>query len=247
MPFNDESSYKQRLNLSPLAHEIISNDMSIFEEERYSTFINKIFKNYHEKANMSIKKTLDHYRNELNELLYKIQSEVKTQVIDRLIKDQEYKLKKEADSYEKGEQSSFCINKENLIYLETICEEDKYFKRGKYIKCILEEYARLPFIEREAIYFQSNIETIENAIRAKVQLRIVTEANSVFSVYPYKILSDPLSTRNYLVGYSKRYNSEDTLLPCSFRISTLKSVSPEKSKSAFLKKEKISALLNTSL
>ena len=77
---------------------------------------------------------------------------------------------------------------------------------------------------------------IQNAIHEERQLRIMTDKDVIYSVYPYEILSDPLSTANYLVGYCTRYDyPEDEKRPCSFKISALKSVRLEKSKSAFLK------------
>ena len=121
------------------------------------------------------------------------------------------------------------------------CKEDKYYdnKRGKYIKCVLEEYARLPYIEREKIYLTPFITEIEKAIHDKKQLRVTTEKGAIYNVYPYDISSDPLSTANYLVGYSQQDDNPDAeLRPCSFRISALKHVKISKSKSAFIPKEK---------
>ena len=120
------------------------------------------------------------------------------------------------------------------------CNEENYYqRRGEYIKCVLEEYARLPYVERERIYFSQFITEIQNAISNKNQLQIKTDKDKIFSVWPYKILCDPLNTANYLVGlgYCKEYKKEEDIKPCSFRISSLKSVTSKSvtSKSAFPK------------
>ena len=150
-------------------------------------------------------------------------------------------LRNQANLYEKGTSFPFSLNKRNFSYLaepESECGEQKYYaRRGEYIKNVIEEYARLPYIQRERVYFASFIEEIEKAIQKERQLRIVTDRNRIYSIYPYKILSDPLSTANYLVGYSKRYHCpEDEKRPLTLRISALQSVRLERSKSAFLKK-----------
>ena len=242
-------SNKQHINLSVYAYEIIQNDMFTFNEEKLSHFINSIFGYYYPKADASISLVLNHFRGELSKLLSSVPGDKDNQkrVLNRLVSKKEEELCKHVNSYEKGISFKFWLNKCNFEYLtdkNSECDEDKYYenKRGKYIKCVLEEYTRLPYIEREKIYFTPFITEIENAIQAengKRLLKVITEKKAVYSVYPYAILNDPLSTANYLVGYSQRYdNPDDELRPCSFRISALKSIKMLKSKSASLRKEK---------
>lgn len=233
---------KQHLNLSALAYEVVSSDKFTFEEETLSGFINTVFEHYHPLAEASIAQTLNRLTGELNKQLSDAPGDEKTkkQVLKKLVSQKEESLKEKAKSYESGETFKFWLNKRNLEYLtepSSECSEERYYtKRGKYIKCVLEEYARLPYIEREKIFFSPLMEEIQAAIQDKNQLRVVTGTDAIYSVYPYEILSDPLSTANYLVGYCTRYdNPEDEKRPCSFRISALKSVRREKSKSAFLK------------
>ncbi len=93
------------------------------------------------------------------------------------------------------------------LNLSVLADEQKYYaRRGEYIKCVIEEYARLPYIQRERVSFSLFIEEIETAIHAERQLRIVMNRDKAYSIYPYKILPAPLSTANYLVGYSRRYH-----------------------------------------
>lgn len=236
------SNNKQHLNLSTLAYEVISSDMFTFGEEKLSGFINTVFEYYHPLAEASICRTLNHLAGELDKCLSNVSGDEKTKqrVLERLVSQKEENLIEKAELYESGKAFKFWLNKRNLEYLtepnSECCEERYYTKRGKYIKCVLEEYARLPYVEREKIFFSPLIAEIRAAIRDENQLRVVTGRDAIYSVYPYEILSDPLSTTNYLVGYCTRYgNSEDEKRPCSFRISALKSIRREKSKSAFLK------------
>lgn len=233
---------KQHLNLSPLAYEIILNDMFTFGEEKLSGFINTVFEHYSPMAEASIARTLNNLNGELFKLLSDVSGDERTKkrLLNCLISQKKNGLIEKAESYGNGKAFKFWLNKKNLEYLtkaSSECSEDKYYsRRGKYIKSVLEEYARLPYIEREKVYFSPFVEEIQNAIRNEKQLRVVTDTDSIYSVYPYEILSDPLSTTNYLVGYYARYDyPEDEKRPCSFKISALKSVRIEKSKSAFLK------------
>lgn len=236
------SNNKQHLNLSTLAYEVILCDMFAFREEKLSGFINTVFEYYHPIAEASIARTLNHLIGDLSKCISEVPGDKKTKkiVLDKIVSQKKDSLIKKAESYEGGKSFKFWINKSNYEYLSepsSECSEDKYYsRRGKYIKSVLEEYARLPYVEREKIYFSPFVTEIKNAIREERQLRIVTDKNAIYSVYPYEVLSDPLSTANYLVGYCKRYDDpEDEKRPCSFRISALKSVKMEKSKSGFLK------------
>lgn len=255
MAFYDRSGsrvaiQKQRLNLSVLANEVIQGDMFAFGAETWDGFLNRIFKYFYPKADASISLSLNTYVSELNELLSDIikDKEMRRRVITRLSDKKKNRLKELANVDEKGEGFYFNLQKENFIYLsdpQSECDEDKYYKnnRSRYIKAVFEEYARLHYVQRELIYFTPYVQEIKQAIKDKYQLKITTGYDRKYIIYPYKILYDPLATANYLVGYSKRNSCpDDTERPCSFRISALKSVDGEKSKSAFLKKERIKQL-----
>lgn len=237
---------KQHLNLSPQAYEVVQNDKFAFQEERQSGFINRIFEYYSPVAEASVSRRLNRLRGELTQLLSEVKGDqpTKDRITKALLRQEKTRLLEKALSYEKGRAFKFWLNKKNLSYLteaESECGEETYYgdHRGKYIKSVLEEYARLPYVQRERIYFSPFIDEITRALRDQCQLRIVTGYHKVYSIYPHGILCDPLSTANYLVGFSKRYSHpEDDLRPCSFRISALASVRAEKSKSAFLKGER---------
>lgn len=243
-------SAKQRLNLSSQAYETIQNDIFSFGAVSLPRFINTIFSNYRSQADASISISLNHLQGKLHQLFAEIQP-VDRSAVERcsriLIEQEKKRLIEKVATYEKGVQVTFSLNVENFFYLmeDSECAEEQYYGNhpSKYIKCVLEEYSRLPYVQRERIYFTSSFNEIEAAIQEKWQLRVETYSCNLYSIYPYTILTDPLCTANYLVGYSKRYgHPEDKLRPCSFRISALKSVRAEKSKSAFLKEERRKAL-----
>lgn len=236
------SNNKQHLNLSILAYEVISSDMFTFGNDNLSGFLNTVFAHYYPRAEASIAMALNSLNGALSKLLAEtpVDERAKQQLINRLISQKKTLLIEKSAAYGNGKSFKFWLNKSNLALLtepSSECCEDRYYsRRGKYIKSVLEEYARLPYIEREKVYFSHFAEEIQNAIREEKQLRAVTDAGAIYSVYPYEILSDPLSTANYLVGYCTRYDDpEDEKRPCSFRISALKAIKMEKSKSAFLK------------
>lgn len=237
------SEQKQRLNLSKLTNEIIQYDQFTFGVKHRSTFLNQIFENYAPEAVASISHSLNVYRGKLEKSLSDISGDdsTKRRIITKLVKEKENELKSRIGSYEKGESFTFFLCKQNFDYLaeaNTECHEEHYYKRrGDYIKSVIEEYAHLPYVRREKVFFKQHIEQINHAIEEKWQLQVVTDRGNTYSVYPYKVCCDPLSTANYLVGYCRLYaRTEDEKHPSTFRISALRSIKPEKSKSAYLKK-----------
>lgn len=251
--FDEIANNKQHLNLSRTAYEVIQNDMFAFGESKLSGFINTIFENYHMEAEASISITLNTLHGHLYELFSDVNSDEKTKnkLIKKLLDARAKEIKSKNDAYENGNSFKFWLNAKNFRYLTepmTECEEDKYYSsRGKYIKCVIEEYARLPFIERERIYYNDFVQIITEAIKTKKMLRIASDSNcKIYSVCPYNLLCDPLSTANYLIGYCRPYESpEAKLQPCSFRLSALKSIKIEKSKGFYLKAEEKNNLTRT--
>ena len=93
---------------------------------------------------------------------------------------------------------------------------------GKYVKSVIEQYAELPYLEREQVYFADIVRLLEAGIRNSERLLIETDEGS-FLIRPYLILSDRLSTYNYLACYSKSAegNEDDVNV---FRISRIERV-----------------------
>ena len=244
MAFIDKTlSNKQRLNLSPFANGVIENDMFTFGWENRSGFVNMIFEHFYPQANASVARSIQMLQGQLNELFSPVPADdkAKTLISNVLTNRRTDELRNKAYSYEKGVGFYIWLNEKNYGYLsepDSECgENDHYKRRGDYIKSVLEEYARLPYVERELVAFAPLFSEINLALEKKCQLRLKTSGGGLYSVYPYGIRRDPLSTANYLVGYSTLYDSPtDDKRPCSFRISAMRSLRAEKSKSAFLKK-----------
>lgn len=240
-----EKNNKQHLNLSIQAREVLEYDRYTFGCKGISTIINRVFQYYAPDAQASVSLRLNCLRGQLARLLLDVKDEkTKKRVTELLLENEKCRLLAAAGSYEKGIGIKFWLNNKNLSYLtepDSECHEEQYYEehRGKYIKSVLEEYARLPYVKRERVYFSPFIQEINTALRRHCQLRVRTGNKTSYSVYPHGIFCDPLSTANYLVGFSKRYDHpEDNMRPCSFRISALDSIKAEKSKSAFLKEER---------
>ena len=56
---------------------------------------------------------------------------------------------------------------------DSICKEDLYYKNlSQYLRSIVEEYARLPYVKRELIYYQETASILQEALSLKKQLKI---------------------------------------------------------------------------
>lgn len=246
MAYSADSSNKQRVNLSSAAWEVVGYDMSVFGEKRPASFIQDIFWRYCREADASVALSIERKKNELDDILSKCRAsdagaeKMKREVEEAVLAAEKKRLKKKTDSYKKSESITIPLRKRILSYLtdeNSECEEDKYCRRGQYIKNVVEEYARLPYIRRESIYFADNVEKIRRAIKENKRLIVETDSGAAYEVHPYEILGDPLATANYLVGYSRPRGAEDAVKqPCSFRLARIKSVATMSGKGGKLSK-----------
>lgn len=84
-------------------------------------------------------------------------------------------------------------------------DEDEYPLNGKYtvpqyIKCLLESYARISFLEREKLILKkSTIEPLENAIDRNKLIKFRYD-NKIIEIAPYKIVASKEGTFQYLIG-----------------------------------------------
>ena len=249
MAFNNKNAdrledNKQHLNLSVYAYDVIQNDMLLFGNHKISNFLNLIFNHYYPDADASISLVLNRYRSELDDIFSRVKADDKTKnsIIETLVEQKKNLLEHKSRQYEKGYYFKFYLNKKNFEYLTedtSECQENDYYKKcGQYIKSVIEEYARLSYVEREQIYYKPRIQIIEHAIKEKKQLRVITESKKIYYVYPYKILQDPLATTNYLVGFSySDIRSKEQKIPCSFKIAALHAVEPQSSSGKITAKE----------
>lgn len=137
------------------------------------------------------------------------------------------------------------VNVENKNYLQSDeCKESEIYnqKLGHYLKCIIEEYSALPYIEREQIFFKESYDKVKQAINEKLLLYVTASNNMHFCVYPFSLETDAMSTRLYLTSLSKEKDSENNQkYPASYRIPNLINIKVLK-QSGKLTKEEISKL-----
>lgn len=141
----------------------------------------------------------------------------------------------------KGTGKKFTLNKKSYELLCNIPDnsyETEIFKSpGKYLKAIFETYARLPYLQREEIFFHEILSEIEDSIRLKRTIRITTGARQ-YEVLPYLITTDTLSAYHYLVGLSHPVDADDSADLCaSFRISRIRKVQMNRNDQRLLKAE----------
>lgn len=255
MPFFDNGDQQVRLRFSRYTREVIQHDMFLFGESRENTFINMVIRNFYETANSSISMRLQQYQDSLEENLPDgtPSSSVKA-FLKPLLQIEEKRLLDLAASYELPDKNSKSkpYRLQNDLY-EAFTDpgsdfhEDHYYhdSRSSYLKTLLEEYAHLPYISRERIYFKQIFEMIEYAIAHKKQLLITVSNGQSYHTLPYKILSDPLSTAHYLTGFSYPLTGEkENKYTVSYKIATIQKIRIEKSKSGYLHPDDTSVLLS---
>lgn len=242
--FTGTNDHQVRLRFTQTADTIIKYDMNLFKESSRITFINRIVENFYQDANASVGIRLTEYRDELQQITTSSSTSKKVQdSIELLCTHQKEKLLHIIDNYKediKGETyPPHRIRNEFFEYLTedfSLCQEDQFYPSiAQYIKAIIEEYVRLPYLRREQIYFKATIDLIEKAITSRKQLQITATPELVFQVLPYALMTDAFSTHNYLAGFSyKKDEGRSEMLPCSFLISGIQKIQLIKSQNAIL-------------
>lgn len=236
-----------RITLSQKAFLIINEDMERFHISSRSTFMNTVFHNFYPSARSSPTLYMDDQKAKLQHIASTDLScsdspehisslgndEVREKVVKHFLLYEEKHLLDDLRSQMKtkgryGETSRiYRINTENLRYLlSEECEEAEYYqdRPGLYLKCILEEYAALPYIKREHIFFKSKYDIVSQALREEKLLKITT-GRKTYKVWPFSLEADALSTREYLTGLSQDIKSPDARKSCaSFRIPNAKDI-----------------------
>ena len=218
-----------RINLSERACLIMEEDMYQFDVTERSSFMNTVFRNYHDSAPSSISHYLHikhaQFSNQLADII--TDRQVLDHTIQCLLEKEKTSLIERVQNQlrKKFKGNSYRINNENLSFLTSEeCQEETHYNNrpGLYIKCIIEDYAELSFMERERVFFAEMYDTVEDAIKTHSLLKVCTKGNRLFHVYPYSLDTDSLSTRLYLTGFSKSISETRTSkIPASFRIPNL--------------------------
>ena len=202
MNIYDEINPRQRINLSYEAQSIINSDRFTFsdgtdEAIKLSGIINRIFLSLAE--NSAVRKQ-DQQRTEM--LLAKkppvLQTEIPT------------------------------LNKKTRSYLERqdILETCKSLgiKPAKFVKAVIEEYAEMPFIERERIYFSDAAKVIENNLN---RVLCFESGKFFYEAKPYSLMPDKQSTYNYLVCKILNRQQPNRSNLSSFRLSRISKIAPK--------------------
>lgn len=159
------------LNLTKLAQKVIESDCKIFGASSNSQLTRSTL----------INRVLTDYEDdfELNEDLVKL---------------------KDYESYFKIRLSQSSLKKLDRLSLLSDFHFVQAYTAPQYIKCVMETYARLPFIEREKLLLkEAIIEPIKNAIARKQALNLVYK-NEAIKVSPIYIQPAKEGSFQYLIG-----------------------------------------------
>lgn len=258
-PSNEQEtiSNKQRITISERTKAILLSDMNVFhiDKESVSTIkadvgnlssniINHIFRCYRNYAHASMEQTLASEEAELNKTLEQKEMDKaqKKIAVECLLEKRREELTEENNERKKRKGFSFTFNvdNENIEYLKTDaaqCEGAFYGDNvGGYIKTVLEEYADLPYIEREKIFYEDILNKInadlsldeKNVRMLKLHLYRKINVNgksekAIVHMKPYGIRRDSEYLYNYVVGIMKIINADDSEWSiASIRLSSIK-------------------------
>ena len=217
--------HKQRVNLSSLARSAIEIDLNMFDEGgSLSGFLNRIITSFRDTAKASVDLVVEE---RLQQLILK---NYPPEIAKRLAEDYRQELIQETQGYPAGDSLMFRLNNHNFTMLyEDRAESNAYSAPSKYLKALLEEYARLSPSERERVYYAAVIrQQIEPALEAGHLLEIRMSGKR-FILRPHGLIADPFNSHLYLVGMARQ---EDKLTEqesiASFRVSRLEQVKQKK-------------------
>lgn len=233
------AEHKLQLRLSELAMQVLTDDMSTFQANSLGPFLNQIFEAYYAKANASISiRQQELYRNykddgvsekDLGILCERLKNELLA-VVNGYPSDYPVRI------YVKNSVMDHLTGKKQLPDGYP-CEEDVYYKRiGLYFKAVIEEYVRLPYIERESVFQRKIIHAINEVLnrpQKRCAIKIHLRKGKQHLVVPHRIVTDNHSLYHYLVAIPCRENARWM----SFRISNIIGVDKRESVSGFLSKE----------
>ena len=234
---------RQHLNLSDLAFEIIEYDKSVFlERASRQGIINMILRSYVDNADASIDTATERYREYLlSRLLALPDEEKKTEIVATLVDSYRQKLVQTATHYPKGHAFKIQLDKANYDAMLEWRDNGDYYKGipGRFLKAVIEEYARKTQFEREGILLQDSIEELQSCIDAQ-QLVVITLSNpnhTRYEVRPYSICCDAGSNYHYFVGIARKAGTTNPDRVASFRISRISKI-----RRSHLRSGKITAL-----
>ncbi len=180
MPFPEINiQNKTFFSLSSNAESIIQEDMHTFGCNSFGVFTNTIIENFWEIAESSVSFRLQSARKSYERILQNcsLDAKMKKEVIDALMESEKKNAQESIELCKKDKtdlRHVIYLNKANAEILFEICDEQEIYKDrvSLYIKCLLEEYATLPYIQREQIYYKKTFEDINRACSENRLIRV---------------------------------------------------------------------------
>ncbi len=228
--YQDYYESRQHLNLSELAYDVIENDKYMFfEKPSRQGILNVILQNYMDDANAAIGTALERYTESLNTQLVSIpDGAAKDSVISVLVDSYRKKLLETSANYPNGRSFKIQLDRENFAAMAEWREKDKYYDgiSGRFIKAVIEEYARKTQYEREEILLRDRIEELQACIDTHQLVVIMLNGTnrSRHEVRPYSICSDHGRNYHYLVGMTRIAGTAFPEHIASYRISRINSL-----------------------
>ena len=234
MPFFINDAQRLSVNLSEFAYYIIETDMVTFSIENRSTFINRMLKNFIDKAKSTISNSSDEYRTNLEEKLINRGIDIKEykNIIDALVNDYVDSIKNK--KYKKGNSFKIRLNNGNTKYFKGAVIDSKYYDNtlGAYVNALIEEYAELNYKDREAIIYREEFNQITSAIKDEKLIKTTLVFGETLKIKPYKLLMDNQKLYYYLVGYDR-----ESMKSVSYRIIDFDSINCKQGKSVLTKSD----------
>ena len=217
MAIAGNEDHKQRVNLSSLARTVIELDLSTFEGGSLSGFLNRVITNFRGRAEASIDLAANERRQQLLADGYEMT------IAERLTEEYRCQLQLKKEAYPQGDSLMFRLNNRNfdLLYTQRV-ESNAYCAPSKYIKALLEEYARLSPSERERVYYGDLIEGVLQPALDAGYLLDVQVSGKRYLIKPHALMADPFNSHLYLTGYARRCDKtaeKETI--ASFRVSRI--------------------------
>ncbi len=235
MPVKGNEDHKQRVNLSGFAISVIDLDRSSFGEgSSLSGFLNRIITCFRDSAEASVDLSVRERKQQLLIMGYA------PEIVEQLTREYREQVMEKMPSYPRGDSLIFRLNKLNFRSLYEEREESTaYSAPSKYIKGLLEEYARLSPSEREEVYYKALIrEQLEPALTEGNLLEIRVGGKD-YLVRAHSIMADPYNSHLYLVGISRQADKpEEEQTIASFRITRLEQVKRGRQKSKLTLEER---------
>lgn len=239
---------KVRINLSDYARNIIENDCDVFAfndiRGGMSLFLSTIFINYYYDSPANLERFLSEKKEEYMQLFslkeipgmaIKDRDKIISVWLETALNDKAAELVSYAKgNVQKGFNMRVSPNAKSIIYsLGENSLQLALFKRlGIFLKAVLENYALLAFHEREAIIYKNNIDDLQLAIQQQCPVIIYIGEQVKYDFIPYKIVCNPMSNYNYVIGLSRK-SSDSEYVIASFRISRIKKIYRQPHKRVF--------------